>query len=114
MTMRHPVEEILNFSVPATAPIRQFNEIMIVFRLSPERADASARIAIEPVCVLATTALEQASYFISLPKARHQRSRLRPVGFGRQRHARHNPILAECVVAACPPPSCRQPLHPSL
>jgi hypothetical protein len=42
-----PVDEILNFSVPATAPNRQFNEITILFRLSPERAGASARIAID-------------------------------------------------------------------
>lgn len=42
-----PVEEILNFNVPQTAPIRQFNEMTISFRLDPRRAGASARIAID-------------------------------------------------------------------
>jgi hypothetical protein len=42
-----PVEETLDFEVPPSAAIRQFDEITIVFRLSPRRAGASARIAID-------------------------------------------------------------------
>jgi hypothetical protein len=42
-----PVEEILSFSVPATGSIRQFDEMTILFRLSPERAGTSARIAVD-------------------------------------------------------------------
>ncbi len=48
-----PVEEILNFTVPQTAPIRQFNEMTIAFRLAPQRAGASARIAIDRFVFLA-------------------------------------------------------------
>ena len=48
-----PVEEILNFKVPQTAPIRQFNEMTISFRLDSRRAGASARIAIDRFVFLA-------------------------------------------------------------
>ncbi len=48
-----PVEEILSFNVPQTAPFRQFNEITISFRLAPQRAGASARIAIDRFIFLA-------------------------------------------------------------
>lgn len=48
-----PVEEILNFTVPETAPIRQFNEMTISFRMAPQRAGTSARIAIDRFIFLA-------------------------------------------------------------
>jgi hypothetical protein len=47
-----PVDEILNFSVPARSRLRHFDQISIVFRLDRARADAAARIAIDHLVLI--------------------------------------------------------------
>lgn len=42
-----PANEMLNFAIPAHAPIRRFDELMVVFRLDASRADAGPKIAID-------------------------------------------------------------------
>ncbi len=44
---RKPASETLNFAIPAHAPIRRFDELMVVFRLDASRADAGPKIAID-------------------------------------------------------------------
>lgn len=44
---RPAVNETLRYSMPGSAPIRQFNEIEVVFLPSPERNLAGARIAVQ-------------------------------------------------------------------
>jgi hypothetical protein len=42
-----PVPETLEFAVPRSTPLREFNEIKVVFHRTPLRVDRSARISIE-------------------------------------------------------------------
>jgi hypothetical protein len=42
-----PVQEILNFPVPASAALREFNEIKVVFHRDTMRIDRSAKVSIE-------------------------------------------------------------------
>lgn len=42
-----PVSEMLNFQIPPHASLRNFDEVRIIFRLDPTRAEAGARIAID-------------------------------------------------------------------
>jgi hypothetical protein len=42
-----PVPETLDFVVPVDGPLRQFNELQVVFRRTRQRADKSARISID-------------------------------------------------------------------
>jgi hypothetical protein len=42
-----PVNEVVSFPIPSDAPLRQFDQLTIVFHLSPPRSDRSAKIAIE-------------------------------------------------------------------
>lgn len=42
-----PIPETLEFAIPATTAVHQFNEIGVVFHRDPMRADRSARISIE-------------------------------------------------------------------
>jgi hypothetical protein len=42
-----PTAETLNFPIPANLSLRRFDEVMIVFRLAPFRADDGAKIAID-------------------------------------------------------------------
>jgi hypothetical protein len=44
---RPAVSEILSFNLPADLKLRQFDEISVVFQLSPNRSDVGARIGIE-------------------------------------------------------------------
>ncbi len=47
-----PVTENLIFAIPARASLRHFDEVKIVFRLDPARADAGARIAIDHLVLI--------------------------------------------------------------
>ncbi len=42
-----PVPQTLRFPVPAGGPLRQFDQIAVLFHLAPYRADHSARISID-------------------------------------------------------------------
>lgn len=42
-----PTLETLNYGIPAKTSLRRFDEVMIVFRLDPSRADTGPRIAID-------------------------------------------------------------------
>jgi hypothetical protein len=44
---RPPTTETLNFLIPSKTAIQRFDEVMIVFRLDAERADAGAKIGID-------------------------------------------------------------------
>lgn len=44
---RPPTTETLDFAIPPNPLIRRFNEVMVVFRLDADRADAAAKIGIE-------------------------------------------------------------------
>ena len=44
---RPAASETLNFPIPSRPPLRQFDEVKIVFRLDASRADTAARIAID-------------------------------------------------------------------
>jgi hypothetical protein len=44
---RPAVSEILNFAIPEGFPLRRFDEVTVVFQLSPDRASFGARMAIE-------------------------------------------------------------------
>ena len=44
---RPPVSETLNFEIPARSVINRFDDVTIVFRLDPARADFGAKIGIE-------------------------------------------------------------------
>jgi hypothetical protein len=44
---RPPVSETLNFEIPARSMINRFDEVTIIFRLDPARADFGAKIGIE-------------------------------------------------------------------
>ena len=44
---RLTTSETLNFGIPPHSPMRRFDEVMIIFRLNAERADAEAKIGID-------------------------------------------------------------------
>jgi hypothetical protein len=48
----HPVSDLLNFVIPASTVLRQFNEIKVLFHFSLIRRDRSARISIERFVLL--------------------------------------------------------------
>ena len=47
-----PATETLNFTIPAHASIRRFDEVMVVFRLDAVRADFGPRIAIDRLVLI--------------------------------------------------------------
>lgn len=47
-----PVDETLNFAIPSRSRLRHFDEISVIFRLDPARADAAAKIAIDHLVLI--------------------------------------------------------------